>query len=454
VLFRQILHEDLGCASYLIADRGRAAIVDPKWEIEDYLGLAEGQELRIEHVLETHNHADHLSGHGRLVEATAATMHVSAEAGVEYEHEALRDGDVLELGRVRIRALSTPGHRPEHIAFVVEDIARASAPWLVLTGDSLFVGDVARPDLAVVPEEGARGLYGSLRRVLELGDHVEVWPGHIGGSLCGGPSMSKKPSSTLGFERRFSPLLQLEGEAGFVRGLTAEMPPQPPSFERVVELNRGPLVTRERVVEPLAPAAVGPGAIVLDGRDPREFDGEHVPGSINVTMSKTAVGTRASWVAELDDEIVLVGASDPDAARFAVLLEAVGFRNLRGYLAGGIAAWKAAGRRIESTPAIDVETLARQLRAGEALLLDVREQDEWEAGHVEGSIHVPYHELRDGVPEGVELDGRPIAVACTVGNRSSIAASLLQRAGVEGVEHVAEGGVADLDRYGIELTTG
>src|SRR5205807_1316435 len=210
-------------------------------------------DFRIRHVLETHNHADHLSGHGRLAAATGATLHVSAQAGAEHDHEPLEEGTALELGDARITAVRTPGHRPEHLAFVVEDRSREEVPWLLLTGDSLFVGDVARPDLAVEPEEGARGLHRSLDRLLEHEDFVEVWPGHVGGSLCGGAGMSEKPGSTIGFERRFNPLLRLDEDA-FVRELVASPQPQPPNFELIVALNRGPLVTETVSLEPLAPA--------------------------------------------------------------------------------------------------------------------------------------------------------------------------------------------------------
>jgi glyoxylase-like metal-dependent hydrolase (beta-lactamase superfamily II) len=176
------------------------------------------------------------------------------DAGADYEHEPLSDGDAVEIGRARIRALATPGHRPEHTAYLVEDRGRADEPWLLLAGDSLFVADVARPDLAVEPEDGARGLYRSLGTLLELPDFVELCPGHIGGSLCGGTGMSKKPGSTIGFERRFNRFLQIEGEDEFVAALTAELAPQPPNFERIVELNRGPLVTDSVGLDPLAPA--------------------------------------------------------------------------------------------------------------------------------------------------------------------------------------------------------
>ena len=457
MFFRQVLHPDLGCASYVIADGGEAAVIDPKWEIEDYLQLADENDFRITHVLETHNHADHVSGRGRLAAATGATIHVSADAGVEYEHEPLGDGDAVEFGEVRIVALATPGHRPEHTAYVVEDRSRGETPWLLLTGDSLFVGDIARPDLAVEPEEGARDLYRSLRSLDRLDDYVEVWPGHIGGSLCGGAGMSETPGSTLGFERRFNRFLRIGDADEFVRELTAELAPQPPNFERIVELNRGPLLTEAAQLDPIVPARLQEllknGATLIDGREPREFDAAHIPGSINVTMVKAAVGTRAAWAVEPNAEVVVTAASDLDAKRMALMLQAVGFRQLRGYLAGGLPAWQVADLTTSATEAIDVATLAERLKGTEVVLLDVREQDEWQDGHVEGSLHLPFHELRDGVPSELRkaAEQKPLAVACSAGNRSSLAASLLRRHGVHEVQHVAGGGVENLTDYGIEL---
>lgn len=456
MFFRQVLHEDLGCASYVIADGGEAAVIDPKWQVEDYLMLADEHGFEIRHILETHNHADHVSGHGRLREATGAAIHVSADAGVAYEHQPLADGDIVEVGKARITAVATPGHRPEHLSFLVEDTSRGEEPWLLAAGDSLFVGDLARPDLAVEPEEGARGLYHSTRRLLELPDFAEVWPGHIGGSLCGGAGMSEKPLSTLGFERRFNRLLKIDDERRFVDELTAELAPQPPNFTRIVELNKGPLLTTAATLEPLASARVAEllagGAVLVDGREPREYDAAHIAGSINVTMVKAAVGTRAAWVIDPETEVIVLAASDADAAELARRLEAVGFRCLRGYLAGGIAAWKGAGLETDATPAIDVRGLAERLRAGEVQLLDVREDDEWREGHLDGSLHVPYHDLRDGVPDTVRShDGPPLAVACSAGNRSSIAVSLLKRQGLDNLVHVTDGGVADLAGHGLEL---
>jgi len=254
MIFRQVTHDDLGCASYLVGDEdaGVAAVVDPKLDVEEYLALARYMGVRIAHVLETHNHADHVSGHGRLAAATGAAIHIHRDAAPDYDHEPFGDGWELELGSVRVRALHTPGHRPEHTAFALTDTARGPEPWAVLTGDSLFVGDIARPDLAVEKTEGARGVFRSLHeQLLRLPDACEVWPAHLGGSLCGGPGMDMKVSSTIAYERAHNALLQEADEAEFVRRVTASLGPQPPNFEAIVAVNRGPLEPRRVAIDPL-----------------------------------------------------------------------------------------------------------------------------------------------------------------------------------------------------------
>jgi hydroxyacylglutathione hydrolase len=458
VFFRQVLHDDLGCASYVVADGGEAAVIDPKWEIEDYLDLAREHGFRITQILETHNHADHVSGRGRLERATGAALRIPANADVDFDHVPIADGDEVTLGAARIRAVATPGHRPEHTAYVVVDASRADSPWLAVTGDSLFVGDLARPDLAVDASDGAHGLFGSLQRLLALDDFAEVWPGHIGGSLCGGAGMSQKPGSTIGFERRFNPFATIPDEGEFVRALTSDLAPQPPNFERIVALNTGPLIREASPLEPLAPARVNQliedGAALVDGRDPREFDGAHVPGSLNVTMSRRAVGTRTAWVVDLESGVIVSAATDDEARRLGRLLEAVGFLNLCGYLAGGLPAWRDAGFEIGATEALAATDLADRLARDDVLLLDVRDDDEWDEGHVEGSLHVPYHALADGLPTELRDATKPVAVACSTGNRSALAASLLKRAGAERVYHVADGGIDDLRREGVDLVRG
>ena len=457
MIFRQLTHDDLGCASYLVGDldEGVAAVVDPRFEIDGYLELARYLGVEIEHVLETHNHADHVSGHGRLAAATGAQIHVHRDAGAEYDHEPFDDGWELELGSLRVRALHTPGHRPEHTAFALTDTARGTEPWAVLTGDTLFVGDVARPDLAVDKEEGARGIFRSLHeRLLSLPPETEVWPGHLGGSMCGGPAMDMKVSSTLGFERRHNDLLQLEREDDFVEQALAGLGPQPPNFRAIVEMNRGPLVTSGVEVGPLTPRQVelrrAAGALVVDVRTDLQFDDAHIPGAVCITMLRSGFGTRLAWVADREREIVLVGRDDADGRDAARLATAVGIRRLSGYLAGGMTSWRAERRDVESVERVTVPELAERLDDGDELqVLDVREESEWRDGHLAGSLHLPYHDIRS-VPQGLGRS-RPVAVICASGQRSATGASLLKAHGVREVLHVVDGGVPQWERLGRPL---
>jgi hydroxyacylglutathione hydrolase len=438
VIFRQIAHEDLGCASYLVGDEdaGVAAVVDPRLEIDEYLRLARYLSVSIEHILETHNHADHVSGHGRLAAATGARIHVHARASVEYDHEPFEDGWELVFGSVRIRAVHTPGHRPEHTAFALIDVGRGEEPWAVLTGDSLFVGDIARPDLAVEKSEGARDIFRSLHeRLLPLGDDVEVWPGHLGGSLCGGPAMDMKVSSTLGYERRHNALLAIGDETDFVDRTTTGLRPQPPNFKGIVALNRGPLRREALDAHPLTPRQIAPGALVIDVRTALQFDEAHIPGAVSNTILHSGFGTRLAWIAGTDDEIVLVGRDDADALHAASLAAAVGVSRIAGYLAGGMTSWREDGLGTERIARLPVEAL----RPGVVQVLDVRERDEWDAGHIEGSVFTPYHDLH-AVPDGIDPE-RPVAVICASGQRAAVGASLLQRFGVRDVLHVVGGGV-------------
>jgi hydroxyacylglutathione hydrolase len=454
VIFRQIVHDDLGCASYFVGDddAGVAAVVDPRLEIGEYLELARYLHVQIDHVLETHNHADHVSGHGRLAAATGATIHVHSDAGVEYEHEPLDDGTELELGAIRIRTLHTPGHRPEHSAFALIDTARGDEPWAVLTGDSLFVNDVARPDLAVEPEDGARAMYSTLHeRLLTLPDDCEVWPGHLGGSLCGGPGMDMKVSSTIGYERRHNELLQIEGEDAYVKQAIAGLAPQPPNFKTIVAINRGPLMAEGAEIMPLTPRQVeqkeSDGALIVDVRTDLQFDDAHIPGSISNTMLRAGFGTKLAWIAERDREIVFVGRDDDDGRTAARLAAVVGIRQLGGFLAGGLTSWRVEERAVERIERITVRQLHD--RDGEVQILDVRERDEWERGHIPGSVHEPWHDI-DAVPDGID-PASPVAAICMSGQRSAVAASLLKRQGVENVLHVADGGVGTWQRAGYPI---
>jgi hydroxyacylglutathione hydrolase len=446
MLFRQIVHEDLGCASYLVGDSsaGVGAVIDPQWDIAPYLELSRLHGIRLDHVLETHNHADHVSGHGRLARATGATIHIHALADAEYPHEAFEDGWKLPLGKVEIEAVHTPGHRPEHTSFLLRDTGRGDDPWAVLTGDSLFVGDVARPDLAIEPREGAVEIYRSLvERLMPLADQVEVWPGHLGGSACGSAGIDLKSSSTIGFERAHNRALQFESEAEFVDDALSTLGSPPPNVEQIVAINRGPFIEQLGTPTPLSPRsvelAIAEEALVIDARTNEQFDEAHIPGAISASAYDTGFATKVAQVLPPEAELIVVAASDGYELEAAELLSSVGLR-VRGFLAGGMTAWRSEGRPVSRLELIDAAQLAERLEDGAApLVLDVRDADEWEEGHIPGSIHMPYAELLGRLAELPE--DRTIAAVCSGGKRSGLAASILQREGFDDVIHVGEGGV-------------
>ena len=444
MLFRQIIHEDLGCASYLVADReaGVAAVVDPQWDIDPYRRLARLHGVRIGHVLETHNHADHVSGHGRLARTTGATIHIHELAGAGYAHEPFADGWVLELGDLTVEAVHTPGHRPEHTSFLLRDASRGGAPWALLGGDSLFIGDVARPDLAVEPREGAADMFRSLHgRLLPLDDAVEIWPGHLGGSLCGGSGIDLKTSSTIGFERRHNRALAIADEAEFVEDAVGSLGDRPPNVGQIVDLNRGPLVEDFGTPAPLTPheveEAVAAGAVVIDGRTNEEFDEAHIAGALSTSAYDTGFATKVSRVAPDGAEIVVVAASDGDERDAAELLAAVGLR-VRGFLEGGMTAWRTEERAVRKIELIDPNELAQRAEGPEPpLILDVRNGAEYAGEHIPDSLHIPYGDLAGRFDE-LPRD-RPIATICRGGKRSGLAASILQREGFADVVHVGQG---------------
>lgn len=457
MIFRQITHDDLGCASYLVGDESAeiAAVVDPKLDIDEYLRLARYLGVHIEHILETHNHADHVSGHGRLRAATGATIHVHRGAAPDYDHEPFDDGWELELGSVRVRAVHTPGHRPEHTAFALIDTQRGDEPWAVLTGDTLFVGDIARPDLAVDKSEGAHDIFRSLHeKLLPLPATCEIWPGHLGGSLCGGPGMDLKIASTIGFEREHSPMLQIDDEDAFVEKATAGLPPQPPNFENIVARNRGPLEVDAVDVHPLTPRQVhqaqADGALVVDVRTELQFDDAHVPRSVSITALRAGFGSKLAWIADREQPFVLVGRDDDDARRAAELAAAVDVTRVAGFLAGGFTSWREESLPVARIPRLRVEDLHE--RRDSLQVLDVREQSEWDSCRIPGSVHTPYHDVR-AVPDGIDPEA-PVAVICGSGQRSAVAASLLELHGAKQPLHVVEGGVGTWARAGFPTEQG
>jgi hydroxyacylglutathione hydrolase len=423
-VLRQFVDDDLGCASYLIGDpqTGEAVVVDPAYAIEPYLAAAAEEGVRIDRVLETHTHADHVSGHGRLALEHRVPVSIHPLAEPAYAFDALVDGQVIEVGATRIRVVHTPGHRPEHCAFVVEEQA-------VLTGDSLFVGDAARPDLAVEVREGAHALFHSLRRLVALPDDIVVYPGHVAGSLCGA-TMSPAHSSTIAAERRSNQALSIDDEEQFVHKSASVATPRPPTTALVVELNRGPFLGGP---EPLHRLDGAGEVTVLDVRSPDEHARGHLPGAISVPVAGPSFATKAGFLLEPQERIALHASTPEEAERAARGLRSVGFLELEGFFLDADAR--------EHTSVVDVAELGRLLEDGEVQVLDVREKAERDAGYIPGTLHVPYRLLRACAGDGLD-PARPVVTICESGARAGIAASVLSAAGLD-ARPILHGGIND-----------
>ena len=442
--FKQIIKEDLGCASYIVGciNAGVCAVIDPRLDmVDDILALAAAREMRIAAVIETHNHADHISGHGDIARRTGAPIYVHEQAGAAYPHENLKDGDELRFGVAKLHVIHTPGHRPEHIALAISDTSRSEDPWLVLTGDSLFIGDVARPDLAVPGEEGASALYDSIfDHLLKLEDGVEVYPAHVAGSLCG-RGMNPKTSSTIGFERKHNPAIAPRPRDTFIHDINENLPQRPPNMLRIVERNRADYT---HAAGPATPMALGPGslqkemhagALVIDTRSPQEFGEGHVPGALQVYLHGSAFATRVGFVASPENRLLLVVKDERDLREATAQLAVVGYDHVTGYLDGGVQAWQGAGLPGQYLEQITVDELHAQ--RDKFTVLDVRDQEEWDEGHIAGAVHIPYYLLEQRLQE---LDGRQLlAVTCASGQRSSLACSILQRHGFTELYNVVGG---------------
>ncbi len=436
VIFTQFVDDDLGCASYLVGDEdaGLAVVVDPPLRIEPLLAEAEHRGVRVAAVLETHTHADHVSGHGRLALELGLPVRIHGQAHVGYPNEPVEDGTEVDVGCITLRCIHTPGHRPEHCCFAVIDRTRADEPWLVLTGDSLFVGDAARPDLAVGGKEGAEGLFHSLRRLLELPDGVEVFPGHVAGSLCG-KAMSSKASTTIGFERRFNAMLAHAELDAFIAESAAIAAPKPPNLERIVKLNSSPFTGAAPNVDEL----VGPpaDAQLLDVRPAREFLAGHRRGALNVPVSGTSFATKSGFVLDAGKPVVVLAASYAEAQRAIGGLHKVAFDDIPGYVLG---------EGPEHSEPVASEDLDDMLAAG-AELIDVREKDERDSGYIPGSRNIPYRLL--GIC-GADLPrDRPLVTVCESGPRAAIAASILVAKGYD-ARPVLDGGVTTWQARGGE----
>jgi glyoxylase-like metal-dependent hydrolase (beta-lactamase superfamily II) len=431
-------------SSYLVGAESTCAVVDPTRDIERYLDAAAELDLAITHVLETHLHADFVSGHMDLADATGAAIHAPASGHCAFDHVPVGDGSTFLVEDLACTVLDTPGHTPDGVTYVVADAARGPEPAAAFTGDALFVGDVGRPDLFPDRSRELAGmLYDSLHtKVLALPDGCLLFPAHGAGSLCG-RAMGAMRFSTIGYERQYNVALRHADREEFIDSLTQEMPPVPDHFSRCSDLNRrGPALLRTLPdVRPLRPAefrakAGTPGTVVLSVRDVETFGGAHIPGSIHIDLASN-FSTFAGWVVPPEDEILLV-ADAPLGVKEAVLkLRRVGLDRTVGFLVGGTRAWSLAGYPIDHVPQLSPAETHAMVASGEAVLVDVRFPDEYGEHHLAGAVNIPAMDLRTRHPE-LPTD-RPLIVMCRTGQRSSLASSLLKRAGFDRVYNAAGG---------------
>lgn len=437
--FQQFYLTCLSHASYMLGSEGVACVVDPQRDVSLYLDEARAQNLKIAYIVETHLHADFVSGHRELADRTGAEIYLGARAGAKFPHVGVRDGDEIRFGRVILRFLETPGHTIESVSVAITDLDRSEKPFAVLTGDTLFIGDVGRPDLApdLTPQQLAAMLFDSLhQKLVPLGDDVEVWPAHGAGSLCG-KSMRPERQSTIGNERAWNYALRARSKDEFVRLLTAELPERPEYFARDAEINRAgaPALTDLVPVAALSTSQVleaqKSGAVVLDTRSSQDFCAAHVPGAVHIALS----GQYASWAATLlglDKSIILVAEDQEHVEESRTRLARVGIENVAGALENGMASWTGP---VAYVGQVTAEDLRRELAKFQ--VIDVRRRPEWDAGHIEGAVLMPLDKLSGSL--GALDRTRPVAVHCKSGYRSAIAASLIQRAGFENVVNMIGG---------------
>ena len=458
--FKQFYLNCLAHASYLIGSEGEAAVVDPQRDVEQYLEEAEVQRLRIKYIIETHLHADFVSGHRELAARTGAEIVFGEQAGAGFPHRPVKDGDELTIGKVKLRIMETPGHTPESICIVVTE-GDAAGPQKILTGDTLFIGDVGRPDLAggkgFTPQTMAAMMYDTLHeKLLKLPDETEVYPAHGAGSMCG-KNLSTETSSTIGQQRKFNYALQPMTKAEFVTMMTSDLPEAPVYFARDAQINRTGAIALDALPElaALKPQDVRElqkqGCEVLDVRAAGEFGAGHVPGSLNIGLG----GQFASWAGSLinmDTPIVIVADSIEHAHEAQLRLARVGLEKVTGYLEGGMQAWRPAGNDVSTVRQIDVGELRRLLSKSDTLqLLDVRRPAEYQAGHAPRAINAPLSTRLNTLAGNLHRE-RPTAVICAGGYRSSAATSILEQGGFSSLMNVTGGTKAWIEAgYEVEI---
>jgi hydroxyacylglutathione hydrolase len=445
MLIQQFFVNGLAHASYLLGGAKTCAIIDPRRDVQIYLETAKAMGLTITHILETHLHADFISGHLDLAEKTEAKIYVPKAGKCQFEHVALSEGDRFEMEDMEIKVFETPGHTPEHISYVVMDHSRGEEPVSVFTGDTLFVGDVGRPDLFPgIAKELASKLFDSINQKLaKLPDFCELYPAHGAGSLCG-RALSAKRTSTIGYEKKYNYALQVKDRNKFIDLLTTDMPEAPDHFSRCSDINRkGPTLVRSlptlAAMDPasFAKRTQGKNTIVLDIRSYEAFGGQHVPGAYHIDFGGN-FSTFAGWVLPPDADVLIVSEGKDQAEAAVIGLRRVGIDRTVGYLDGGMYEWAKAGLSADHVPQLSAEELSQKMvKGGRFGLIDVRAKREFQTGHIGGAINIPFPDLRK---QYKELDAKiPWVVICNTGHRSSLGTSILRQKGFEDVSNVAGG---------------
>lgn len=447
---QQFFVEGLGCASYLVGceAHGLAAVIDPDREVDKYIQAAARRGLKITHIFETHLHADHVSGNTDLARRTGADIYLHAAAQAEFPHLNLQDGDQLWLGNIKLEVRHTPGHTPESITLLVTDTTRGEQPWVALTGDTLFVGDIGRPDLVGI--EAARDLAGHMytslnEKILPLGDSLMVYPGHGAGSLCG-KSIGAMRNTTLGYERQHNTALAPRAREEFIEFATSNLPEQPGNHKRIKSLNRsGPKPLGEISPTPLtiqqSISHFQRGAGLLDTRPKVDYVERHIPGSVYLE-NDDQLSNRIGFVLSPDQPVILLVTDEAAYRQVVISLARVGYENVIGYLAEDLHAWEAMGLPVTSgdiediTPAALHELLVSG-NGNRPLIIDVREPWEYRQGHIPGALLIPLGDLARRVDE--IANDEPVAVVCATGNRSQSAAAVLGQKNFKKIYNVLSG---------------
>ena len=438
MFFKQFYLACLAHASYLIGSDGEAAVVDPQRDVDEYIAEARAHQLNIKYIIETHLHADFVSGHQELAKRLGATIVFGQKAGASFAHQAVKDGDEIKLGKLILRFLETPGHTPESICALVIDPSSPEQPQKILTGDTLFIGDVGRPDLAggkgFTPQQMAELMYESLHgKLLTLPDETEVYPAHGAGSMCG-KNMSKETSSTIGEQRKFNYALKPMSKDEFVQMMTADLPEAPAYFPKDAEINRSGARGLSEIVPPRALSAKevtamrDAGHVILDIRSADIFGAGHVAGSINIGLG----GQFAMWAGSLlpmSSEIVIVAETNAQVDESLVRLARVGIENVRGYLIGDVNDWVRDGLSVSTIKQYSVSELKDRIASGGMPVIDVRRPAEYAGGHVPGAFSFTLSGIDKHVSELPFDRNSETAVICAGGYRSSAAASMLEKHG-------------------------